>query len=137
MGDKLAPSVVLDTNVLVSAIYRTGSNPCRIMELALGRKVKLYYSSEMMTEYKSVLYRSKYNFSHEVLARLFDGIAENGHLTAPVPSTFAMPDENDRIFYDTAKASGSYLIAGNTKHYPTEPFVVTPAEFIDLIAPTI
>ena len=137
MGDKLAPSVVLDTNVLVSAIFRTGNNPCRIMELALGRKVNLYYSSEMMTEYKLVLYRSKFNFSHEVLARLFDGIAENGHLIAPAPSTFAMPDESDRIFYDTAKASGSYLITGNTKHYPTEPFVVTPAEFIDLLAPTI
>jgi hypothetical protein len=41
-----------------------------------------------------------------------------------------MPDETDRKFYDTAKAAGAMLITGNTKHYPDEPFILTPAAFI-------
>jgi hypothetical protein len=43
-----------------------------------------------------------------------------------------MPDEDDRVFYDSAKLAGAYLITGNAKHYPAQPFVVTPAEFFRL-----
>jgi len=39
-------------------------------------------------------------------------------------------DETDRIFYDTAKQSGSFLVTGNLKHYPQEIFILTPAEFL-------
>jgi hypothetical protein len=41
-----------------------------------------------------------------------------------------MPDESDRVFYDVAKTAGAYLITGNTKHFPQEPFILTPAEFV-------
>jgi hypothetical protein len=41
-----------------------------------------------------------------------------------------MPDEDDRVFYDTAKTAGAYLIPGNTKHFPQEPFILTPAQFL-------
>ena len=42
-----------------------------------------------------------------------------------------MPDETDRIFYDTAKASGAILITGNLKHFPSEPFIMKSAEFLE------
>jgi hypothetical protein len=41
-----------------------------------------------------------------------------------------MPDESDRKFYEIAKAAGAILITGNTKHYPDEPFIVTPTVFV-------
>ncbi|MCL2662882.1 MAG: hypothetical protein FWE83_06060 [Oscillospiraceae bacterium] len=37
---------------------------------------------------------------------------------------------SDRIFYDTAIASGAVLITGNTKHFPDEPIIMTPSEFL-------
>jgi hypothetical protein len=44
----------------------------------------------------------------------------------------AMIDENDRVFYGAAKSAGAYLITGNFRHYFQEPFVLTPAEFLEL-----
>ena len=41
-----------------------------------------------------------------------------------------IPDESDRIFYATAKGSDSILISGNLKHYPGEPFIMLPADFL-------
>ena len=105
--------------------------------MALEKKVELYYSTAMMAECNLVFYRSKFNFRYEALNRLLSGIADNGHLIFPSPSMFEMPDENDRICFDTAKASGSYLISGNTKHYPAEPFIATPTKFLDLKASMI
>ena len=48
----------------------------------------------------------------------------------PAASDIPMIDETDRIFYDTAKAAGATLITGNIKHYPAEPFIMLPADFI-------
>jgi predicted nucleic acid-binding protein len=55
-----------------------------------------------------------------------------GELIEPVPSTQPTKDEDDRIFYDTAKRAGAYLITGNTKHFPRESFILTPAKFLEL-----
>jgi predicted nucleic acid-binding protein len=49
-----------------------------------------------------------------------------------VPSTYILIDEDDRVFYDTAKQAGAYLITGNTKHYPSEPFILTPSAFLGI-----
>jgi len=54
-------------------------------------------------------------------------------LTETTASNIPLPDESDRIFYDTAKENGTILITGNTKHYPNEAFIVTPANFLVLL----
>ena len=43
-----------------------------------------------------------------------------------------MPDESDRKFYDAAKFCNAYLLTGNKKHYPKDPLVLSPAEFLVL-----
>jgi len=37
---------------------------------------------------------------------------------------------DDRKFYDVAKASHACLITGNIRHFPKEPFILTPAGFL-------
>jgi hypothetical protein len=49
-------------------------------------------------------------------------------------STFSMADETDRIFYDTAKKSNSILVTGNMKHFPIEPFIKNPHDFLGYYA---
>jgi len=44
-----------------------------------------------------------------------------------------LSDEDDRCYYDTAKNFGAYLVTGNIKHYPDDPWVLTPAEFVKLL----
>jgi putative PIN family toxin of toxin-antitoxin system len=36
----------------------------------------------------------------------------------------------NRKFFDAAKTCGAVLITGNKKHYPPEPFILSPAEFL-------
>ena len=52
----------------------------------------------------------------------------------PVASTISLPDETDRVFYDTAKSSDSILITGNIKHYPSDEFVMSPSDFLKSIS---
>ena len=134
MGSPIVPNVVLDTNVIVSAVLRQGSNPDKIVEWVFSKKVKLYYTRKIFTEYRTVLHRPKFGFDSNVLGLLLESITYIGHIISPEPSTVTLPDESDRIFYDTAKASGSHLITGNIKHYPAETFVLTPADFVGLMA---
>jgi hypothetical protein len=47
------------------------------------------------------------------------------------PSIFSMPDETDRVFYDVAKYAGAFLVTHNIKHYPKEPIIFTPREFVE------
>jgi predicted nucleic acid-binding protein len=61
----------------------------------------------------------------------------HGKLIYPIASSFIIADEDDRVFYDTAKQSDSFLITGNKKHYPIEPFILSPAEFLEKNVPPI
>lgn len=48
-----------------------------------------------------------------------------------------LPDPKDIVFYEVAlSVDDSYLVTGNTKHFPKKPFVVTPAEMLQIIHET-
>jgi len=123
-------SVVIDTNVIVSAIISPTSSPGQIMELTMGGKLRFYYSVNIMDEYEDVLFRPKFNFNPRTVSQLLDFIVDYGHFVNPTPSAIILPDESDRIFYDAAKTTNSYLITGNIKHYPIEPHIVKPTDFL-------
>jgi predicted nucleic acid-binding protein len=88
------------------------------------------YSSAILAEYRVVLSRPKFNFRAKDIQGLINGIIRAGLQVNAIPSIFFMPDESDRTFYDTAKTAGAILITGNSKHYPNEPFILTPAIFV-------
>ena len=48
-----------------------------------------------------------------------------------------LPDPKDRVFYEVVmeerNTEDAYLVTGNLKHFPEEPFVVTPRQMIDII----
>ena len=54
--------VVLDTNIIVSAMLLKGGVPALVLGLALDNKIQLCYSQTLMAEYKSVLGRRKFKF---------------------------------------------------------------------------
>ena len=94
-------------------------------------KIVLHYSNDIIAEYNDVLHRDKLSFSEDKVLGLLSEITENGvYIAAPMSKTQFI-DEDDRKFYDTAKASDAILVTGNKKHYPDEPYILSPAEFID------
>ena len=47
--------VVIDTNVLVSSTLSSEGNSAKIMNLISDKEVQLYYSPEILAEYRKVL----------------------------------------------------------------------------------
>ena len=122
--------VVLDTNILVSALWTHIGNPSKIVDMFFTDKIYVYYNLKIMEEYQDVLTRPKLNFPSEKISWLLNRIKEKGILINAEKSTISMIDETDRKFYDTAKTAGAILITGNIKHYSGESFIVSPADFI-------
>ena len=48
-----------------------------------------------------------------------------------------LPDPKDRVFFEVTmeerKSKDAYLVTGNLKHFPVEPFIVSPREMLDIV----
>ena len=127
--------IVLDTNILVSALLANGP-PAMIADMIAEGKLTPFYNDLIISEYWNVLQRPRFGFHPFQVSRLLDSIVRTGVAIEVVPKysdesgIISMPDEDDRKFYDVAKASLAYLITGNIKHFPAEPFIFSPADFL-------
>jgi putative PIN family toxin of toxin-antitoxin system len=128
-------SVVLDTNVLISSFY--GGNPEKIIELLLNEEIDLYYSSEIILEYRDVLFREKFSIISETKRNIFiTAIVDSGILVVPKQKIHVITkDPADNKFLECAvTAKVDYLITGNTHHFDFKQFegvkIVTPAQFL-------
>ena len=122
--------VVIDTNVLVSSAISSGGNPEKIMNSVSDKQLQLCYCHEIIDEYRRVLAYDRLKISIEIQREIIKAIERVGLLVDPAVSDFPMADETDRVFYDTAKASGAMLVTGNIRHFPPESFIMTPLDFI-------
>ena len=124
--------IVLDTNILVSALLSPMGNPAKIYRMFLTGMLSLIFSADIFDEYQDVLHRPRLRIPAGDAEMVLAAIRQCGQMIEPAVSTFTMTDEDDRVFYDTAKSAGAFLITGNTKHLPDEPFILTPAKFLEL-----
>ena len=127
-------SVVIDTNVLVSGLLSNRGNPGVIVNELKNNRFNFYFNAEIIEEYKDVLHRENLGLRSQDVNELIDLIKTIGVSIIPDKSDVALLDEDDRIFYDLAKSTNAYLITGNTKHYPNDPLIVTPARFVELLS---
>lgn len=128
---------VLDTNVLVSAMY-TGNHSAatrQILDLTLEGTIAPLVNKEIVDEYSEVLSRDKFPFKPEDVSFVVDAFKsigiDPGRTTA---KEVDFPDPKDVVFYEVALSKeGSFLVTGNTKHFPKVPIVVTPAQMLEFI----
>ena len=125
------PRAVLDTNILVSALMSPSGSPAKVYKMFLAETVVLVFSEEILAEYKDVLYRPHLRIPADDANKVLEAIRQYGELVEPVTSIDYMVDEDDRVFYDTAKSAAAFLITGNTRHYPEESFITTPTKFLE------
>ena len=128
---------VLDTNVLVSAMFtgNPSSNPRQILDMALEGTITPLLNKEIIDEYAEVLSRDKFPFKPEDVSAVVDAFKAIGIDPGRTPvGNSDFPDPKDIVFYEVALSKeGSFLVTGNTKHFPKEPIVVTPAEMLEII----
>lgn len=131
--------VVIDTNVLVSSlITRNSSAPTvQIIRFLAESRIIPVYSEEIIIEYAEVLRRPKFNLPEVLVNAIINDIASHGiKVTDIVDIPDEMPDPKDTVFYAVAKSLHSeetFLVTGNTKHFPAESQVVTPLQLVSMI----
>ena len=129
--------VVIDTNVVISALFKPDSLPGKIINYALTGKIIPLLHEKIWTEYKDVINRPKFKFSQEQIERVLRGIKDNGKFIDAKNFEEELPDPKDKIFYCvlmTAREDvDAYLVTGNLKHFPKKIFIVTPRELLDIL----
>ena len=125
--------VVLDTNVLVSALLTPHGSPARVLDLALSGQLQIVYDDRILDEYRSVLRRERFRFDQAAVADLLAHLQSSGlHVTAP-PQPPAGTDASDQAFFEVAMAGADALITGNVKHFPPtagRALIVSPAALL-------
>lgn len=67
---------------------------------------------------------------------LLSAVQKYGILVDPSPSGITLPDMKDVPFYEVVLAkrdNGAYLVTGNIRHFPKDPYIVTPRELLDIL----
>lgn len=133
-------AAVFDTNVVVSGILVPGGPPGRILDAILNGCCRPVLTDGILAEYEEVLRRPKFRFPSGDVEFLLDAIRACALLApyAPFPLKGHLPDPDDIIFLEAAKALGVPLVTGNNKHFPREAVgrisVLTPAAFLHALA---
>lgn len=127
--------LVLDTNVLVSALLSPYRPPARVLDQLLQGSARLCYDARILGEYREVLARPKFGFENEAIVALVDYLEASGDLVAAQPLGLSLPDPADAMFLEVAVAArADCLVTGNLRHFPTDRRagvrVVSPAELI-------
>lgn len=130
--------VVIDTNVLVSALLSKHDDAAtvQILNLVFDGTIIPVYNAEILDEQCNVLHRKKFKFTEENIQTLLDVIKIYGIFTVQTITNTELPDPKDLVFYEVVmskKDCGAYLVTGNSKHFPIEPFIVTPNELLKII----
>jgi uncharacterized protein len=129
--------IVLDTNVLVSGLLTPFGSSGEIIRMVSTGKLVLEYDSRILSEYREVLNRPKFQFDKELVEAVIEFIKNNGHTVSASPLKMQLPHPDDAPFLEVATEGDSeYLITGNKNHYPVKMCkgfrVLSPTEFIEI-----
>jgi len=129
--------VVLDTNVLVSALRSKRGASYELLRSIDEGLWRPNISVALALEYEDVLKRSDLvvGFSETEIEYFLDYILGQGNLITGVQRRRPLlPDADDERILELAVASGSMIVTHNTRHFTAaEPFgveVATPAQFL-------
>ena len=136
--------LVVDTNIVVSALLKPDSLPDLIINMVLNKSFILCLSEDIFNEYQEVLSRGKFKRLNQAKTRrLLLKIRRDAKLVKPSVSVdIVKRDPEDNKFLECAlEAQADYFITGNIKHFSFKKFrnihIITPKEFLDIIAKII
>ena len=134
--------IVLDTNVLVSALLKRSSKPGQVLDLVLSGQVRLALDTRIIQEYREVLVRPKLGIDSsaaEAVLSYFQITGRRINAARFVPEHVQILDPGDLPFVEVAlTAKVNALVTGNTRHFEfvdrTRLPVLSPSGFLEYIA---
>ncbi len=130
--------IVLDTNVLISGILKPYGKAATILRLVTDGAIQLAYDLRILSEYRDVLKRSKFNFALENVEGFLEQIEEEGLLVSVRPLRFRLADPDDEPFLEVALSGAvEAIVTGNKRHFPKKEYegvrILSPAEFLEAV----
>ena len=133
--------VVLDTNVVLSAMLSNFGPAAVVLGLVLSRRLELVIDEQILDEYDEVLSRSRFGIDPRDRAILMERVRRVGQAYAPqaLPGgRKGLPDPADGMFLELALgARADWLVTRNVKHFPQHrcgsTSVVTPEQIVGKI----
>jgi putative PIN family toxin of toxin-antitoxin system len=142
MPDPRPLVIVLDTNVLVSALLKRASKPGLILDLVLDGKIRLALDARVLQEYQDVCVRPKFGIRQSDATAVLAYLQVKGLRVDAAGSLLDMPqltDPGDQPFAEVAVAAQvDALVTGNIRHFGelerVGVSVQTPAQFLEFHA---
>jgi putative PIN family toxin of toxin-antitoxin system len=129
--------VVLDTNIIVSAILQPLGPPAQAFLLALSHSLQMCVSGRIFAEYEEVIRRPRFRRTEGAIQSTLTAIREHAYWVRPTEIVQACSDPDDDIFLECAQASQAhFLVTGNIKDFPaawlnTE--IITPRRLLEIV----
>ena len=129
--------VVVDTNVIVSALLTPTGLCAQILGLLTEGILQPCVDERILAEYEEVLLDPRFPFEPAHVAALIEMLRRVGERVAALPIQAALPDEDDRPFLEVAATAQAVVVTGNLRHFPKAArkgvLVVSPREFLELL----
>ena len=130
-------NVIIDTNVFVSAFVDGNSESpvVKILDMFYNKNFNLYYSDDIINEYKDVLSRDCFKFNKAMIGKFINDIKLLGIKYNPTKIDEIIKDPKDQPFYELVMdkdINNAKLVTGNLKHFPKDVKIITPLEFINI-----
>ena len=87
--------VVLDTNVVVSALLTPHGPPGRVLDLVFAGALTVACDDRILDEYAAVLRRPKFGFADHDIMEIVDFLAHMGLAVVATPLAVLLPDGDD------------------------------------------
>lgn len=131
--------LVLDTNVLVSALLRPEGPSGRILRRILSGAFELGVDERIFAEYSEVLARPKFRFDPTEVTSLLATLRARAQWVETRPLAIGLVDPKDEPFLEVAIAGGAkLLVTGNARHFPAAlagVLVVSPRQLVETLGP--
>ena len=129
--------VVIDTNIVVSALLQPEGLPAAVLLMALSGQLQLYFSDAIFEEYAEVIRRPRLKLPLDVIQDALRSIRKLGHWVKPDARVEECIDPDDNVFLECAQvAEADYLVTGNKRHFPDrwkKTRVVSARELIEFV----
>ena len=127
--------IVLDTNVLISAIL-FGGKPRRVLDLVISGSIDCTLSTVILDELKDVLQRPRFGFSADVCFHIIEELHGACDIISPSVSVDVIrsdPDDN-RILECAVEAQAHFIVSGDPHLLDLGKFekirILSPADYL-------
>jgi putative PIN family toxin of toxin-antitoxin system len=130
--------VVLDTNILISAIV-FGGKPREVLDAAIKGQFQLVLADKIIGEMKGVLEGKKFQYPAEITDLVIRELKALAEIVKPKRSITVIEKdpEDNRVLECAQEAQGDFIVSGDGDLLRIENFkgtkIMTPGEFLEIL----